>query len=78
VSCAIAEKATIASMAIDVAPIYVQDGAGVIGVIPLDSTNGPVVVTPRWKLEIIDSAVLCLAINIIVWEKPKTSQKRQF
>jgi hypothetical protein len=47
VSCAIAEKATVASMAIDVAPIYVQDGAGVIGVIPLDSTNGPVSSSPE-------------------------------
>jgi hypothetical protein len=39
VSRTIAEKATIASTTIDIAPIDVQDGAGVIVTVPLDSTN---------------------------------------
>jgi hypothetical protein len=42
VSCAIAEKATIASTAINIAPIDVQDGACVIVTVPLDSTKDPV------------------------------------
>jgi hypothetical protein len=43
VSRTIAEKATIASTTIDIAPIDVQDGAGVIVTVPLDSTNDPVI-----------------------------------